>query len=258
VRILAGDATLPPPSVEELRVLARVGAAPGTRLACQAKPQGYVKVVPLLAPGASPSQAQARDDFHSGKEREIAVLFADIRGFTQFSEQRLPYDVVFLLNRYFRAMGEAVIASGGHLDKFIGDGVMALFGVEGKQGNAAAQALDAAKRMSINLAEMNASFGEELKAPLRIGIGIHYGPAIVGEMGFGSIHTLTAVGDTVNTASRLETATKELSCQLVVSETLMQAAKLESPVGQPHEIELRGRSATLHVYAIKNAATLDI
>jgi adenylate cyclase len=263
VRILAGDATLPPPSLEELKVLARVGAAPGTRLACQARPQGYVKVVPLLPPTASPRQALARGDHHSGKEREIAVLFADIRGFTQFSEQRLPYDVVFLLNRYFRAMGEAVIAAGGHLDKFIGDGVMALFGVDGpkgngRDGNAAAQALDAARRMSLNLAEMNASFGEELQAPLRIGIGIHYGPAIVGEMGFGSVHTLTAVGDTVNTASRLESATKELHCQLVVSEALIEAAALASPIGQAREIELRGRSAALHVYAIKNAAALEL
>lgn len=258
VRILAGDATLPPPSVEELRVLARVGAAPGTRLACQARPQGYVKVVPLLPPGATPTHAQARSDHHSGKEREIAVLFADIRGFTQFSEQRLPYDVVFLLNRYFRAMGEAVIEAGGHLDKFIGDGVMALFGVDGKPGNPASQALDAARRMSLNLAEMNASFGEELQAPLRIGIGIHYGPAIVGEMGFGTIHTLTAVGDTVNTASRLETATKELNCQLVVSETLVKAAEIPGEIGKIHEIELRGRSATLHVYAIKNAAKLEL
>ncbi len=80
-------------------MLARVGAAPGTRLACQTRPQGYVKVVPLLPPSATSRQAQAQADFHSGKEREIAVLFADIRGFTQFSVQRLPYDVVFLLNR---------------------------------------------------------------------------------------------------------------------------------------------------------------
>jgi adenylate cyclase len=264
VRILAGDATLPPPSVEELRVLARVGASPGTRLACQARPQGYVKVVPLLPPTATSRQAQAQADFHSGKEREIAVLFADIRGFTEFSEQRLPYDVVFLLNRYFRAMGEAVIAAGGHLDKFIGDGVMALFGVDGqpggdgRPGNAATQALEAARRMSINLAEMNASFGDELKAPLRIGIGIHYGPAIVGEMGFGNIQTLTAVGDTVNTASRLENATKELKCQLVVSEALVQAAGLSGAIGEIHEIELRGRAATLHVCAIQNAATLEL
>lgn len=258
VRILAGDATLPPPSIEELKVLARVGAAPGTRLACQAKPQGFVRVVPLLTATAGPNQAQARNDFHSGKEREIAVLFADIRGFTQFSEQRLPYDVVFLLNRYFRAMGEAVIAAGGHLDKFIGDGVMALFGVDGRTENAAVQALDAARRMAINLAEMNAGFGEELKSPLRIGIGIHYGPAIVGEMGYGNIQSLTAVGDTVNTASRLETATKELNCQLVVSQALLEAAKLAREIGKPHEIELRGRSATLHVFAVKDAAKLEL
>jgi adenylate cyclase len=112
--------------------------------------------------------------------------------------------------------------------------------------------------MSVNLAEMNASFGEELKAPLQIGIGIHYGPAIVGEMGFGNVQTLTAVGDTVNTASRLESATKELNCQLVVSQALVEAAALSQPIGKSHEIELRGRSATLHVCAIKNAATLEL
>ncbi len=251
---------LPPPSVEELRVLAQVGAPPGTRLACQARPQGYVKVVPLLPPSATPTAAQARGDHHSGKEREIAVLFADIRGFTQFSEERLPYDVVFLLNRYFRAMGEAVITSGGHLDKFIGDGVMALFGVDAQAGQCREPRRSMRRaRMALNLAEMNASFGEELKAPLRIGIGIHLGPAIVGEMGFGAIHTLTAVGDTVNTASRLESAIKELNCQLVVSETLVKAAELpgRDRRGSRNRAEGPQRHAS-HVYAIQNAATLEL
>ncbi len=118
MRILAGDATLPPPSADELRVLARVGAAPGTRLACQARPAGYIKVAPLLPPNAEPRQALAQGDYHSGKEQEIAVLFVDLRDFTRFSERQLPYDVVFLLNRYFRAMGEAVEDAGGHVDKF--------------------------------------------------------------------------------------------------------------------------------------------
>jgi adenylate cyclase len=256
VRVLAGAELLSPPSEAERKVLARVGAAPGTRLACQARPSGMVKIVPLLPPTASPAQARARGDFHSGKEQEIAVLFADLRDFTRFSERRLPYDVVFLLNRYFRAMGEAVLAAGGHLDKFIGDGVMALFGVEGNE-NAAAQALDAARRMAQNLAELNASFGDELKTPLRIGIGIHYGPAIVGEMGFGTAQSLTAVGDTVNTASRLETATKELGVQLVISDALARAANLPESIGAGCEIAIRGRREPLHVLAIADAATIE-
>jgi adenylate cyclase len=258
VRILAGDATLPPPSLEELKVLARVGAAPGTRLACQARPNGFIKVAPLLPPGSGARQALAQGDFHSGKEQEIAVLFADLRDFTRFSERQLPYDVVFLLNRYFRAMGEAVIASGGHLDKFIGDGVMALFGVKGRPEIAAAQAVDAARRMAQNLAELNLGLGDELKSPLKIGIGIHFGPAIVGEMGFGAAQSLTAIGDTVNIASRLETATKELVCQLVVSEAVAKSAEIGSGIGEKHEIDIRGRSTKLHVLAIKDAAKLMI
>ena len=258
VRILAGDATLPPPTLDELKVLARVGAAPGTRLACQARPNGYIKVAPLMPPGAGARAALARGDFHSGKEQEIAVLFADLRDFTRFSERQLPYDVVFLLNRYFRAMGEAVIAAGGHLDKFIGDGVMALFGVDGRPEIAAAQAVDAARRMAQNLAELNIGLGDELKSPLKIGIGIHFGPAIVGEMGFGETQSLTAVGDTVNTASRLEAATKELNCQLVVSEAVAHAAGLGDGTGDTHEIELRGRRMKLNVLAIKDASVLSV
>jgi adenylate cyclase len=257
VKILSGEASLPPATPEELRVLSRVGAAPGTRLACQARPGGTVKVAPLLPATAAPRLALPRGDHHSGKEQEIAVLFADLRDFTRFSEQQLPYDVVFLLNRYFRAMGEAVIAAGGRVDKFIGDGVMALFGVGGRPDIAAAEAIDAARRMARNLAEINETFAAELKSPLRIGIGIHFGPAIVGDMGFGTAHSLTAVGDTVNTASRLETATKELGCQLVVSEVVAQAAKLDAGIGEMHDIELRGRSTKLHVRAFKNAAELS-
>jgi adenylate cyclase len=257
VRILAGEATLPSPSLEELKVLARVGAAPATRLACQARPNGYIKVAPLLPPGAGARQALAQADFHSGKEQEIAVLFADLRDFTRFSERQLPYDVVFLLNRYFRAMGEAVIASGGHLDKFIGDGVMALFGVKGRPEIAAAQAIDAARRMAQNLAELNIGLGDELKSPLKIGIGIHFGTAIVGEMGFGAAQSLTAIGDTVNIASRLETATKELACQLVVSEAVAKAAEIGTGIGDRHEIDIRGRSMKLIVLAVKDAAKLS-
>ncbi len=258
VKILRGAAELPIASDDERRVLARVGASPDTRLACQLRPTAPVTVSPLLPAQAGPQQAHARGDYHSGRELEIAVLFADLRGFTQLSEQRLPYDVVFLLNRYFKAMGEAVSGAGGHLDKFIGDGVMALFGIEsgmaGDDGKrACTQALEAARRMSVNLEELNRHLGADLKQPLRIGIGIHFGPVIVGDMGYGANQHLTAIGDTVNTASRLETATKEFNAQLVISELVARRGGLAIDPMALHQLQLRGREQTLGVLAFASA-----
>ncbi len=262
VKILKGAATLPIPGEDERRVLARVGAAPDTRLACQLRPTAPLTVAPLLPAQAGPQQSLARADYHSGRELEIAVLFADLRGFTQLSEQRLPYDVVFLLNRYFKAMGEAVSGAGGHLDKFIGDGVMALFGIESGLGlngigdggkRACTQALEAARRMSVNLEELNRHLVTDLDQPLRIGIGVHFGPVIVGDMGYGANQHLTAIGDTVNTASRLETATKELSAQLVISEQVAQRGGLVVDKMSLHQLHVRGREQTLGVVAFASA-----
>ena len=108
-------------------------------------PRGAVDVMPLLPPTASPRDAHARPGYLQGHEQEIAILFADLRAFTALAEHKLPYDVVFVLNRYFRAMGVAVEDAGGHLDKFIGDGVMALFGIGADPGEGCRQALDGAR-----------------------------------------------------------------------------------------------------------------
>ena len=256
VRVSAGVEDLPPPGEAERRVLARIGAAPRVRLACQTRPTADVEVAPLLAPAADATAAARRPGYLQGEEREIAILFADIRGFTSLTENRLPYDVVFLLNQYFRAMGEAVEAAGGRLDKFIGDGVMALFGIEKGPAEGSRRALDAARRMSERLAEMNAVLRGDLPEPLRIGIGIHSGPVIVGEMGYGAAVSLTAVGDTVNTASRLEALTKEFGVQLVVSEPVIQAAGAALSGFPREEIELRGRRSTLTVIAVNDARRL--
>jgi adenylate cyclase len=238
-------------------VLARIGAPPNVRLACQLRPPpGEYQVTPLMAPTVGPNEAWRRSPGH-GSERHIAVLFADIRGFTALSEGRLPFDVVFVVNRYFRAMGSAIEAAGGHVDKFIGDGVMALFGVNGDPPRAARQALDAARRMSLALKDLNEALSADLELRLRIGIGIHAGPAIVGEMGYGQALSLTAIGDMVNTASRLEGMTKELACELVVSHDLLERAGMTLHDVPRHEIDVRGRRGQLAVYAIADAATLS-
>ena len=179
-----------------------------------------------------------------------------MRAFTELAHQRLPYDTVFLLNRYFRAMGMAVDAAGGHLDKFIGDGVMALFGIGAKPDDACRRALAAARQMSVNLHDLNRSMGAELPGPLRIGIGIHAGPAIVGEMGYARATTLTAVGDTVNTASRLEALTKDYGVELVFSSIVGEHAGLAMEGLKRHEVTLRGQNAPLSVVSVARASDL--
>ena len=256
VRISRGLEQLPPPSPEEQAVLRRVGAPPNVRLACQTRPRVELAIAPLLPPAAGPRAGFARSAHLQGHEKEIAILFADLRGFTTISEHKLPYDIVFVLNRYFAAMGQAIEQAGGHVDKFIGDGVMALFGINHGARQGARQALAAARSMGKVLAELNETLTHDLDQPLRIGIGIHVGPAIVGEMGYARAVSLTAIGDTVNTASRLEGLSKDFAVELVVSEPVAEAAGMDLSDFPMELVEIRGRSERLAVRAIARAATL--
>jgi adenylate cyclase len=256
VRVGHGRELLPPPSPDEQRVLARIGAAPDVRLACQLRPTAPLAVTPLMPATATPRQALELMSPAQGVEREIAVLFADLRGFTRLSEGRLPYDTVFILNRYFKAMGEAVEAAGGRVDKFIGDGIMALFGVDDPPDVAARTALAATRAMALALEGLSRDLAVELDEPLRMGMGLHLGHAILGEMGSGRTRTLTAIGDTVNVASRLEALTKEFGCQLVVSESVALHAGSTLDVCSRREVDVRGRAGRLTVRLVENAAAL--
>jgi adenylate cyclase len=245
VRVTAGAGTLPPPNSREAHLLARLGHPPEVRLACQVRPVAPLAVVPLVTPPTALADARADADPNLGREREVAVLFADLRGFTGLSETRLPYDVVFLLNQYFRAMGEAIEREGGHVDKFLGDGIMALFGLETTADEAAKAALRAAVAMGARLEQLNAALAAELETPLRMGIGLHLGPAIVGEMGHGAARQLTAVGDTVNVASRLDAVAKAHAAELVASSTLLERAGRRPDATAT--VAMRGRSGEITV-----------
>jgi len=258
VRVTRGVDELAQPGENERRVLKRVAAPPGVRLACQVRPVADIAVMPMLPAGANVRDGSARPDFVHGSEREIAILFADLRAFTKFSETKLPYDVVFIINQFSRQMGQAVEQSGGRIDKFIGDGVMALFGIESGAEEGSRQALVAAKAMAANLGDMNASLAHDMDEPLRMGIGIHCGPAIVGEMGYANAVTVTAIGDAVNTASRLEAATKDYNVQLVVSRDLADRAGVDLGAFMGDQIEVRGRTGKLDIVVVRRAADLPV
>lgn len=258
VRVGEGAEHLAPPSAEENRVLRRISAPPGVRLACQIRPTARLEVTPLLAPTASALDGLLRPGYLAGEEREVAVLFADIRAFTELAEDKLPYDVVFVLNRYFAAMGQAVEEAGGRIDKFIGDGVMALFGVDTGVADGCRRAITCASRMAERLDELNRALAGDLHSPLRIGIGIHAGPVIVGEMGYAGASHLTAIGDVVNIASRLETLTKDFAAQLVVSEDVVRRSGFDLDAFPVEDAEIRGRADRLKVRIVPSALALRL
>ncbi len=208
VRVTQGFAALPAPSADEQKVLQRVGALPNVRLACQLRPTRNLAVTPLLPASAQASDGFTQPSYLAGQERIIAVLFADIRTFTGIAEQKLPYDLVFLLNSYFEAVGEAIVGAGGMVDKLIG-------------------------------------------------VGIHCGAAIVGRMGFGAAVHVTAIGDTVNVASRLQDATKEFNCQLVISDEAAKQSGLHATNFPRHELTVRNRREPLNVFAIDDVQTIE-
>jgi adenylate cyclase len=261
VRIRCGADLLPEASEAERKVLARVKAGPDVRLACQCVPSpGRLEVTPLLPPTATAGHGHPKTGVEQGREQAIAVMFCDLRGFTQVSEDRLPYDTVFLLNRYFDAMGKAIEESGGHLDKFIGDGIMALFGIAEGPEAGTRQALRAAKRMSERLAALNEGLANDLDAPLRIGIGIHVGRVIVGEMGYGRATQLTAIGNAVNVASRLEALTKEHGVQLVASRSVFRMAEVDFKAQGLESVPatVRGRTKPIHILAVDDPSRLSL
>ena len=256
VKIVSASADLPEPNEREATALRRIGAPSNVRLACQLRPEVDITVQPLLHPSiVVATYARAREEF--GEEREVTILFVDIRGSTSLAEGRLPYDVVFLLNSLFIALSEAVEESGGYYSNFTGDGLMALFGLDGNQAEGAKAALHCVLAMFQSLGALNERLAGELEAPVAIGVGIHTGQAIVGRMGPPKTPIISALGDSVNTAARLERSSKDLGVPLVVSAETLRAAGLHTSATLM-QVSLTGRAATMLVSALDETSLRQI
>ncbi len=255
VRVNLGLEALHYPNDTERRALARIDAPRNIRLACQTRPRRDLSVVPLLPATASPQIAR-RLGTVQGHEQTVTVMFLDLRGSTALGEKLLPYDTVFVLNRFFAEMSAALKATGGHYAQFNGDGLMALYGLETGEAAGCRDAITGAVEMFHRLAMLNESLEAEMGQALAMGIGIHTGEAIVGTMGPPDAPALTAVGDTVNVAARLEAETKTFGCRLVVSQSTAEIGHLDLARFPLHTASLRGRSETLAVYTIDDVEAL--
>jgi adenylate cyclase len=196
----------------------------------------------------------------AGRRETVAVLFADIVAFTRMAEDMPPENVLALLREFHTRMTAEIFASGGTVDQYMGDGMIAVFGAPAASPNDAANALNCAERMLEALERWNREREGKGEARIDIGIGVNHGPVVLGDVGSEHSMSFTAIGDTVNTAARLQTLTRSLDTPLVVGDSVVQAVRASSPeiaaerIGRFEdrgEHNLRGRTSAVRIWTRK-------
>ena len=258
IRIIGDCSDLPQPSQREAFVLGRVGTAdPSIRLACQLRPTTDLSFFQLFLPHTMSANSHASNPTRIGQERYLVSMFVDMRGSTQLAEKRLPFDTVFIVNRFLGAVSQAVLESGGRPNQFVGDGMLALFGLATGRPEACRQALRAAAMIAANVDELNQFLSHDLREPIRFGIGIHGGEVIVGDIGYRDHMVFTALGDAVNVAARLQDMTKSLACEAVISDEVRTTAGLSAAALPAQEVTIRGRNEPMMVRTVTDARELS-
>ena len=237
-------------------MLDRIRAGPGVRLACQLRPTRDLAFVPLLPPHATVVDLRHAGPTRSGEERYAVIMFVDMRESSRLAERRLPYDTVFIINQFLNAVSDAVIAAGGEPNQVLGDGLLALFGLTIGPKEACRQAVAACAGIAANVESLNRALAFGPVEPIRFGIGLHAGTIVAGEIGYERHAQFTVIGDPVNVAARLQDLTKALGCEVLMSEEVYARAGLGPDNLPAHEVETRGRQATVKARSVEKAAEL--
>lgn len=241
-----------PRNEKELVIAERMHFNPAIRLACQTKPIGNIVLRRLVVDSEDEELVIKHNSdrlFSMGEEKTIATLFADIRGFTSFSEKLPAYDVVHVLNRYFQQMGRAINRNGGDINNYIGDGLMALFGLD-NPNDAAINAVRAALDMLEAVERLKPYLENVYTKSFEIGIGIHHGEAVIGAIGYDGAKRFTAIGDSVNFASRIESANKQAGTNLLISEETYKQVSDLVQTGKTVQVTLAGKSGEYRLYEV--------
>lgn len=257
VLILSSLSGLEPPAKAERDTLRKIGAAPNVRLACQARPRESVTLSQIVqVRPRKTTEALLETAEFGGVEQDVAVLFVDIRGFTPLTEQKLAYDIVFILNQFFAAIGRPIYDLGGWIGNYAGDGIMALFTHESGVDAACRAAAEATSRITEAVAALNLSLAAELPNPLRVAMGLHSGPLVLGRLGYADTMTMSVVGSAVNIASRLESLAKVENVELVLSSDTARRAGLDAAGLRSEAAAIRGSANALDIVYAPRAGDL--
>jgi adenylate cyclase len=260
VEVMDGIEGCAPRTAAEQALADRLGFAPQLRLACQTTTNESVTMRRLILDDDDIALVDQRGRDAApvtvGEERTLAILFADIREFTAFSEQLPPHDVVHVLNRYFHAMGREVSRFGGCIDNYMGDGFMALFGLREfeQEGSAALHAVQAGLAMLETMDALKPYLETAYGRSFGMRIGIHFGEAVVGSVGATGRERITAIGDAVNFASRIESANKAIGTRLLISEPLYGRVGSQFRIGRSIHIPIHGKSGEYALYEVVGSA----
>ena len=237
----------------------RLHFSPQIRLACQTSIDGNVTLRRLVVDAEDVElTSQLTPDktpISAGEEKKVAILFADIRKFTAFSEALPPYDVIHVLNRYFSQMGKVIKHHGGYIDNYMGDGLMALFGVDDPH-DATLRAVRAGLGMLEAVEQLKTYLENIYGMSFQIGVGVHYGEVVLGSIGAKDARRMTAIGDAVNLASRIEQANKVYGTRLLISEHAYDEIHQQVCVGGEFaDTALEGKSGRYKLYEIAGLKT---
>lgn len=258
VHILSGAKGLPEPTQQERALLAHVGARENVRLGCQLRPNHDISIrvlMPVLGGRTTDLDTEASE---WALERNATVLRLDLRAFNTLTQNRLPYEIAVLVNRFAAEMTQVVESHHGQIDLMYGDGLQAIFDIDDNLKASTRAAMAAARDMGRVLDLLNAELHGALPIPIRAGFGIHTGPVILARIGEGlQDSTVHAIGSTATIAASLETASKELLADYVISAATVEASGYDFSGYPVRDIMLESQSTSVSVYAIPDRSALD-
>ncbi len=255
VYIMEGLSNCRPRNDKEKSLATNLGFPPDIRLACQTKLKGNIAirrpVVDDLDIRIILKQFGDASGSKLGQEKDVAILFVDIENYTEFAEAFPAYDVVHVLNRYYQTMNEIIVQNKGIISDVAGDGILALFGAIEDSVNPVRDALRSVRSMNGALTQFNEYLKQMYDRHFGIRAGINFGRAIVGSFDTGRMSKISAIGDEVNLASRIETANKELGTRLLISESAYKKIQTEVETREVHRATLKGKTGEYTLYAVR-------
>lgn len=254
IYILEGLSNCLPRNAKENQIAEKFGFPRNIRLACQTKISGNVTirrpVVDELDIKIILNQFGDTPGTTLGQEKDLAILFTDIENYTEFAESFPAYDVVHVLNRYYQTMNEIIVQHKGVISDVAGDGILALFGVMEDGRNSVLDAIHAVRAMNAALIQFNKYLAQMYEWSFGIRAGINFGKCILGNFDTGMMHKISAIGETVNLASRIETANKDFGTKLLISESAYEKIEDVVETDETYRATLKGKSGEYVLYKV--------